>query len=117
MNGPRSLPTPAVTEALFQRQVTDLADICGWHWLHVRKSLGRRDGKRAWQTTTNLKGWCDLLLWKPGRVVAAELKSDTGKTTPEQDAVLASLAAAGIETHVWRPADWDAIAATLGRRP
>jgi hypothetical protein len=107
---------PVETEAEFQAQVVELATICGWTWLHVRKSIGRRNGKSAWQTTTNLKGWVDLLLWRPGRMIAVELKSRTGKTTPEQDAVLASLAEAGVETYVWRPSDWDEIAAVLGRR-
>lgn len=113
MNGPRSLPAPKVTETEFQQQVVQLATIAGWQHLHVRRTIGRG---RKWTTSTNLPGWPDLLLWKPGRIVAAELKTDTGKTTPEQDAVLASLTAAGVETHVWRPADWDEIASTLGRR-
>lgn len=117
MTAPRALPAPALSEAAFQQQVTELATICGWTWLHVRKSIGRRQGKAAWQTTTNLKGWCDLLLWRPGRIVAAELKSDKGKTTPEQDDVLASLRAAGVDTYVWRPANWGDIARVLGARP
>jgi hypothetical protein len=106
-------PPRAATEAEFQEQVAQLAGIAGWQHLHVRRTIGRG---RKWTTSTNLAGWPDLLLWKPGRVVAAELKSDKGKTTPEQDAVLASLAAAGVETFVWRPSDWDEIAAVLGRR-
>lgn len=104
------------TEAQFQRQVTDLADIYGWRWLHVRKSVGRRNGSAAWQTTTNLKGWPDLLLWRSGRMVAAELKSATGKVTPEQSEVLASLRGAGVDVYVWRPDDLEDIAACLSRR-
>ena len=46
----------------------------------------------------NLPGWPDLLLWRPGRVVAAELKSEVGKPTDEQVAVLASLGVAFIVT-------------------
>lgn len=105
-----------MTEAELQAQIMELATITGWRFLHVRKSIGRRDGRRGWQTTTNLKGWPDLLLWKPGRIVAAELKSDTGQTTPEQRDVLGSLAAAGVECFVWRPCDWAEIGSTLGRR-
>jgi len=101
------------SEADLQRAVVELAGYCGWKCLHVRRSLGR---KRQWQTTTSIAGWPDLLLWRPGRIVAAELKSDTGRVTPEQDAVLASLEAAGVEVHVWRPADFDAIAASLNTR-
>jgi hypothetical protein len=110
---PRVVPSPPITEAEFQAQVVELAAICGWSHLHVRRTIGRG---RKWTTSTNLAGWPDLLLWRPGRVVAAELKAEHGKTTPEQVAVLASLAAAGVETHVWRPSDFEAIASTLGRR-
>jgi hypothetical protein len=67
-------------------------------------------------TATSIIGWPDLLLWRPGRVIAVELKSATGELTSEQTEVLESLAAAGIETHVWRPDDLDVIASTLSRR-
>lgn len=98
-----------VSERQFQRDVTDAAERLGWHWLHVRKSVGRRDGEAAWQTTTNIAGWVDLLLWheRQHRVIAAELKSEIGTVTPEQATVIASLAAAGLETYVWYPRDWD----------
>jgi hypothetical protein len=43
------------------------------------------------------------------RVVAAELKSQRGSVKEEQWAVMRSLAAAGVETYLWRPADWDHI--------
>lgn len=102
-----------MTEAEFQAQVVELAGITGWRHLHVRRTIGRG---RKWTTSTNLAGWPDLLLWRPGRIVAAELKSDTGQVTAEQEAVLASLADAGMETFVWRPSDFDAIASTLGKK-
>lgn len=95
------------TEAEFQRQVCELAAICGWRFLHVRKSIGRRGGEAGWQTTTNLKGWPDLLLWseKQRRVLAAELKSEKGRVSDAQYEILESLHAAGVETYIWRPAD------------
>jgi hypothetical protein len=101
-----------VTEASFQQQVIELAGWLRWHHLHVRRSIGKG---RRWTTATNVVGWPDLLLWHEHqhRVIAAELKSETGHATPEQLAVLASLANAGIETFLWRPSDWDAIARTL----
>jgi len=110
------MPAVAMSEAEFQAAVVALAEINGWRVLHVRKSLGRRDGAVAWQTTTNLKGWPDLLMWRPGRrIVAAELKSDRGRVTAEQSDVLESLAAADVATYVWRPRDLDRIAVVLGR--
>lgn len=101
------------SEAEFQGQVVELARICGWRTMHVRRSIGK--GHR-WTTSTSVVGWPDLVLWRPGRIIAAELKSDRGQVTPEQALVLASLEEAGMECHVWRPSDLNEIAATLGRR-
>lgn len=107
--------TFTLTEAEFQGQVVELAGILGWHHLHVRRSIGKRNGASAHQTATNVKGWPDLLLWREGshRLVAAELKSEKGRPTPEQLEVLASLERSGVETHVWRPSDWPTIEETL----
>lgn len=102
-----------MTEAEFQAQVVELATITGWRHLHVRRTIGRG---RKWTTSTNLAGWPDLLLWRPGRIIAVELKTDVGKVTDDQEDVLRSLAEAGVESFVWRPSDWDLIATTLGRR-
>ena len=102
-----------MTEAEWQEQVVDLARICGWRTMHVRRSIGKG---RRWTTSTSVVGWPDLVLWRPGRIVAAELKSNTGQVTEDQAAVLASLEAAGMETYVWRPGDLDEVASVLGRR-
>lgn len=102
------------TEAEWQQQVVQLAEILGWQWLHVRKSLGRRDGKRGWQTTTNLKGWVDLTLWHPRHgLIFVEFKSAGGKVTPEQEAVHVSLRAAGQRVFVWRPGDLEDVQRVL----
>jgi hypothetical protein len=103
---------PAITETDWQRQVVELARITGWRTMHVRRSRGKG---RQWQTTTSCAGWPDLILWRD-RVIAAELKSERGHVTLEQANVLASLEHAGIEVHVWRPADLDTIVAILNRR-
>lgn len=103
----------AFTETEWQAQIVELAHTLGWRHLHVRRSIGKAN---KWQTTTNVTGWPDLLLWsprQPGRHIAAELKSTTGKLTPEQEQVLADLAAAGFETYVWRPDDLDHALFTL----
>lgn len=93
-----------MTEEEWQRQVVELAGILGWKHLHVRRTIGR--GGR-WTTSTNLKGFPDLMLWHEGmrRVVAAELKSERGRLSPEQVDVLRSLRAAGMEAYVWKPSD------------
>lgn len=102
-----------ILEKEFQAQVVELAHILGWDVLHVRRSIGNRAGKQAYQTTTSIKGWPDLFMWKPGRVVAAELKRQKGRLTEEQADVIRSLTAAGIQCEVWRPSDWDRIKEVL----
>lgn len=117
--GYRSLrDVAAPSEAEFQAQVVELAHILGWHVLHVRRSIGK--GQR-WTTTTSVKGWPDLFLWHPRHgVLARELKTDDPKSklTAEQEEVLASLCAAGIDAGVWRPADFtEEIQSTLAGEP
>lgn len=107
-----------MTEAEFQEQVVELARICGWRWLHVRRTIGR--GQR-WTTSTNLKGWPDLMLMRPpDGLIFAELKTDQkgSATTPEQDELLEYLAGYPFATAVvWRPSDWPEIQAALSRPP
>lgn len=117
----RPVTTLTISEAAFQTQVTDLATALGWHYLHVRRSIGRRDGKQAWQTTTNIAGWPDLFLWHPRHGFAAlELKSEKARlntdTVREQLQVLDQLAGAGARTLLARPSDLDAIRAILEGR-
>ena len=103
-----------LTESEFQRQVTDLARMTGWRCNHTRRTIGK--GNR-WVTATSVTGWPDLFLYRPGEHMAVELKTDKGHLTSEQWAVLGDLAASGVETHVWRPSDWDEIQARLARQP
>ena len=108
----------AITEAAFQEQVIDLARALGWHHLHVRRSIGRRNGKQAWQTTTNIAGWPDLFLWHPRHgFVALELKSEGAPlntdTVREQLQVLDQLAGAGAQALLVRPSDMDTIRRVL----
>lgn len=100
-------------EATFQAQVVELARILGWRCNHHRRSIGK--GNR-WTTATSVVGFPDLTLWRRGRIVFAELKSATGRLTPEQREVLASLAEAGPEVYVWRPSDFDEIKRVLSKR-
>jgi hypothetical protein len=55
-------------------------------------------------------GTPDFVLARGGVVLLAELKTDRGRPTPDQ---VAWLGAAGGHGRLWRPADWDAILATL----
>ena len=53
-------------------------------------------------------GFPDLLVIHPNaaRIVAAELKTNTGRQTDRQREWLRDLKAAGVETYVWRPSSW-----------
>jgi hypothetical protein len=104
-----------MTHEELQQQVIDLAHLCGWRHLHVRRSIGKG---RKWVTTTNVVGWPDLLLWSPRerstrRHIAIEVKVPPDKVRPEQQACLDDLAAAGFEVHVVTPDTFDVLVAVL----
>lgn len=94
------------------RGVLDLCRVLGWRTIHIRPARTAY----GWRTPVqgDGEGWPDLFAVRGDRAIAAELKADRGRTTSEQDAWLAALEAAGVETHTWRPADYpDAIAEVL----
>lgn len=101
-----------MTEAALQAQVIELARLCGWRVMHVRRSLGKG---QQWTTATSIAGWPDLTLWHESRrkLLFIELKSEIGELSDEQTDVLTSLARAGQAVQVWRPSDWEHIQATL----
>jgi hypothetical protein len=82
-----------MTEAQLQAAVVDLARYLGltvWHDVDSRR---------------NLAGFPDLVLI--GRkVLWLELKRQTGRVRPEQQAFLSRLVRAGQDARVIRPADW-----------
>lgn len=68
----------------------------------------------TWNSRHSPKGWPDLVLIRPPRIIFAELKSATGKLTGEQDATLELLRECNLnEVYVWRPADLQNIAEIL----
>jgi hypothetical protein len=93
---------PALSEAAFRKQVTDLATLCGWLVYYVP------DSRRVTSA-----GYPDLTLvkYKGGnkRVIFAELKTDAGRVRPEQAVWVSALNAAGQTAVIWRPKLWDAI--------
>jgi hypothetical protein len=104
--------TISMTEADFQRRVTEAAALLGWRCCHTRRATVRQ-GRIA--TPTSVAGWPDLVLWNPkrGGVLFAELKTETGSVSNKQAEVLRSLRAAGASVHVWRPSNWPQIVAVL----
>jgi hypothetical protein len=106
MNPPLEWINRQVTEAELQRQVLQLAHTFGWESFHPRFSWRSR------------KGYTDLTLWNPEArmfpvqipcVIWVELKTETGKVTPEQAATHLSMRKAGLTVYVWRPSDWPEI--------
>jgi hypothetical protein len=78
-----------IREEPFMVQVTGLAEVLGWSWMHVRP--GVRANGRWWTPTTGpLAKWPDLVLVRERdrRLVFAELKREIEQPTPEQQAVL-----------------------------
>ncbi|MCA1570865.1 MAG: VRR-NUC domain-containing protein [Chloroflexi bacterium] len=107
------LTRPKLREIDLQRQVVQLAELLGWEHVHWRPAMT----KQGWRTPgsgTLAKGFPDLLLVRPSdrRLIFVELKADGHKPTPDQERVLDVLRSVS-EIHVWSPAMWDDIEATL----
>ena len=101
-----------LTEADFLRQVIELAHLLGWRVAHFRPALTAR----GWRTPVqgDGAGFPDLILVRRERAIAAELKREIGgHVSDDQRLWLAALDAAGLETAVWRPSDFDRIAEEL----
>jgi hypothetical protein len=119
--GESPLPPPTFgSEAEFQRGVVALARRCGFQKVaHFRKvRVQRKDGSVYWETPVaeDGKGFLDLMLVKPGRIVCPELKFGRNKPTPEQEAWHDLLRTVpGVEAYFWWPAQWAAIVAVLAR--
>ena len=97
-----------MTEAELMHAVTDLATLLGWSWVHFRPAMTQH-GYRTPVSGPLGKGWPDLVLvrTRDRRCLFLELKADGGKLTPDQKAVLDTLADAGREVAVLKPVDLD----------
>lgn len=89
-----------ITERDFQRWVQALMVETGWKFYHSPDNVPRNG------FIQNVKaGWPDLVAVRGRRIIFAELKRETGKTTEAQDEWLAALKLTGAEVYVWRPSD------------
>lgn len=92
-----------MTETELLDATLELAALFGWRSAHFRPARTAH----GWRTPVagDGKGWPDLILIRE-RILVAELKSARGALSAEQRRWLDDLARAGVEAHVWRPADW-----------
>lgn len=95
----------AVSEREFQATVVAAAKALGFGVYHTHRS------------DRSEPGFPDLTLAKPGRLIFAELKRQTGRVSTYQAWWLneLSLSVRGVETYVWRPSDWPEIERILKR--
>ena len=102
-----------ISERDFQRSVIDLARRFGWKVAHFRPAQNARGDWRT-PVAADGKGFPDLVMvhQQRGELIFAELKSERGRTTSEQDAWHHALARCG-RVHVWRPSDWQDIVTAL----
>ena len=104
---------PKMSEAEFQRQVCDIAQLYNWMVDHTPPM---RSAKGA-IFTGGLIGKTDLVLFslKGKGIIYAELKTQTGKVSPSQAVFRNLITSNGGEYHLWRPADLLAIVERLKR--
>lgn len=95
--------------ALTEREWSDL--VVQYARLHQWWTFHPYDSRRS------APGWPDLVLLRPPEALFVELKTDKGKVTDAQQAVLDSLRSCGLEAVVWRPQDEEAVFARLRHRP
>lgn len=105
----------AITEAEFQDQVVDYAHLKGWKVAHFHVAMTKA-GEYHTPVAADAKGWPDLCMIRDERMVVAELKSETGRLSPEQADWIAKfsyLDASTVRTFVWQPHEWDDIVEVL----
>lgn len=99
------------SEADFTTQVVELASLRGWLVTHSRPAMTAKGYRTAIQ---GHKGFPDVVACRGGRLVVAELKSESGRFFAEQVAWLGRLdEVRGIEVYRWRPRDWAVIEGVL----
>lgn len=104
-----------ISEAIFQKNVMDLAKTYGWRRAHFRKVRAvRKNGQQYWETPVagDAKGFLDLELVRE-RLIKVELKVRPNKMTKEQNEWFDAYCKASIECYCWYPEDWSQIIKVL----
>ena len=105
-----------ITEDQWMTTVGDMLDLYRWRWFHPRP-LRRASGK--WETAlSGNAGFVDIVALRPPEAHFLELKSETGRVAPAQQAWHRDLAACGLSVHVIRlPQDLDFLKGLLAPNP
>jgi hypothetical protein len=98
------------SEREFQREVVQRAKSLGWYIFHALPGQGRNKHLTLF---IGKRGFPDLVLCRPPRLLFVELKTETGKLSADQQEWLDALSACGVEVHVWRPSDLERITEIL----
>ena len=88
-----------ITEADFQKCVTDYVQAQGWKWHHCN-SIMRCTGDRQEKRTSGV-GFPDLTMVRGGEIVLAELKAEQGKVSRAQWDWIQEYP----NIYLWRPSD------------
>src|SRR5262245_766911 len=91
----------SISERAWLAHVVQLLRLHGWLYYHT------------WRSDHSPAGFPDLIAVRGGRLLAAELKRERGRLTAAQAQWRDALMAAGIEWHLWRPSDRDAVLEAL----
>lgn len=107
----------AIPESSWQRTVITCAMLNGWRVHLVPDALYRRSfAVSKHGANQGDKGFPDLILCRPPRIVAIEVKAEAGRIRPEQQQWLDELSMVeGVETYIWRPRDWSEVEKVLSR--
>jgi hypothetical protein len=114
---PKADKMPQESESEFQAKVIQAAHLLGYRVAHFRPALT----KHGWRTAVSAdgSGFFDLVMVNPVRfrVIYAELKSETGKLSPEQKEWADAMLKAGQEVYCWKPNQFDEVAKILQKKP
>ncbi len=108
-----------MTEQQFTNALLEWAKVYGWRRFHVRNS-----GVAGQSIVQGDKGFPDLVLVKPPRLIFAELKVGKNKLSTEQQQWEAAIGQCrtgdyrfigGVEVYRWRPEQWSEILVILSK--
>ena len=113
----RRMEQRKMTERQFQQWVLNTAHALGWKCYHHDTQLPTRatvDGRVIRTRAMVGKGFPDIVAVRGSQCLMAELKTEKGKLSPEQEAWAEALRdVKGIRYYIWRPHDMDDITEIL----